>query len=72
MAKASRLLPDDPQRLTVLRQLGRLQVVDVANAPLMTRSNVYAYKSGCILNLTPYLSVGDDRFNNVQIAAKCK
>ena len=72
MAKASRLLPDDPQRLTVLRQLGRLQVVDVANAPLMTRSNVYAYKPGCILNLTPYLSVGDDRFNNVQIAAKCK
>ena len=72
MAKARGLLPDDPERLKVLRQIGRLQVEYVANAPIMTRSNVYAFKPGCILNLTPYLSVGDDRFNNVQIAAKCK
>ena len=72
MTKARGMLPDNPERLKILRELGRLQVVDVANAPLMTRSNVYAYKPGCILDLTAYLSTGDDRFNDVKLAAKCK
>ncbi len=72
MTKARGMLPENPERLTILRELGRLQVVDVANAPLMTRSNVYAYKPGCILDLTAYLATGDDRFNDVKLAAKCK
>lgn len=72
IAKARGLLPDDPERLKVLRQIGRLGVEYAANMPLMTRSNVYAFKPGCILNLTSYLSIGDDRFNDVKIAAKCK
>ena len=40
--------------------------------PLMARSNVYAFKPGCILGLAPFLPIGDDRFNDVQIAAGCK
>ena len=44
IAKARGMLPDDPQRLTVLRQIGRLGVEYAANMPLMTRSNVYAYR----------------------------
>ena len=70
-AEALRLLPKDPKRLEVLRKLGRVAVENVANAPLMTRSNVYAYKPGCIQNLTPYLTTGDDRFNDVRIATGC-
>jgi len=38
----------------------------------MTRPNVYAYRPGCILNLTPYLPAGADRFNNVRVGSKCK
>jgi hypothetical protein len=38
----------------------------------MTRSNVYAYKPGCFTGLNAYLPMGDDRFNDVKIAAKCK
>ena len=70
--KAKRLLPEDPERLSVARQIGRVAVEYASNLPLMTRSNVYAYKPGCILDLTPFLSMGDDRFNDVKIAAKCK
>ena len=70
--KARGLLPDDPTRLQILRQIARVSVENVAHMPLMTRSNVYAYKTGCILNLQAYLPIGDDRFNDVQIGAKCK
>ncbi len=72
LAKARGMLPEDPERLKVLRQVARVAVEHVANIPLMTRSNVYAYRPGCILGLTPFLSIGDDRFNDVRIAAKCK
>ncbi len=70
--KARALLPDDPARLAIVRQIGRVGVENVANMPLMTRSNVYAFKPGCIIGLVPFLAIGDDRFNDVQIAAKCK
>ena len=56
----------------MLRQIGRLGVEYVSNMPLMTRSNVYAYKPGCIIGLTPFLSIGDDRFNDVTVGEKCK
>ena len=72
IAKARGLLPEDPERLVVLRQIARMAVEYVSNMPLMTRSNVYAFKPGCILGLKPYLPLGDDRFNDVQIAANCK
>jgi peptide/nickel transport system substrate-binding protein len=72
IAKARGLLPDDPARLPILRQIARVAVENVSNMPLMTRSNVYAFKPGCIQGLLPYLPIGDDRFNDVQIAAKCK
>ncbi len=72
LAKARGMLPEDPQRMVVLRQVARVAVEHVANLPLMTRSNVYAFKPGCILGLTPYLAAGDDRFNDVKLSAKCK
>ncbi len=70
--KARGLLPNDPARLPILRQIARIAVENVAHMPLMTRSNVYAYKPGCIVGLVPYLPIGDDRFNDVQVGAKCK
>jgi peptide/nickel transport system substrate-binding protein len=72
IAKARGMLPDDPDRLPVLRQIGKLGVEYAANMPLMTRSNVYAYRPGCIIGLTPFLSIGDDRFNDVKVGEKCK
>ena len=70
--KARGLLPNDPARLPILRQIARVSVENAAHMPLMTRSNVYAFKPGCIQGLVPYLPIGDDRFNDVQIGAKCK
>ena len=70
--KARRMTPDNPERIKLLHQIGRLGVEYAANIPLMTRSNVYAYKPGCFIGLDPYLPQGDDRFNDVKIAAKCK
>jgi peptide/nickel transport system substrate-binding protein len=72
VARARAMLPSDPGRVGVLRQIARVAVEHVSNMPLMTRSNVYAFKTGCILGLTPYLALGDDRFNDVQIGGKCK
>jgi peptide/nickel transport system substrate-binding protein len=72
IGKARGMLPEDPARLPVLRQISRLGVEYVSNLPLMTRSNVYAYRPGCIQGLTAYLPMGDDRFNDVQVAANCK
>jgi peptide/nickel transport system substrate-binding protein len=71
-AKARAMLPSDPERVEVLRQIGRVGVENVANMPLMTRSNVYAYKPGCIMGLKAFLPLGDDRFNDVQVGAGCK
>jgi hypothetical protein len=56
----------------VLRQINRATVENVSNVTLMTRSNVYAFKPGCIAGLDSYLPFGDDKFNNVKIEAKCK
>jgi peptide/nickel transport system substrate-binding protein len=72
IGRARGMLPEDPARLQVLRQIARLGVEHVSNIPLMTRSNIYAYKTECILGLKPYLPIGDDRFNDVQLAANCK
>jgi len=70
--KARRMTPDNPERVKLLRQIGRLGVEYASNVPLMTRSNVYAYKPGCFTGLDAYLPMGDDRFNDVKIEAKCK
>jgi len=70
--KARRMTPDNPERVKLLRQIGRLGVEYASNVPLMTRSNVYAYKPGCFTGLDAYLPMGDDRFNDVKIGAKCK
>ncbi len=72
IAEAARLAPDNPKRLKTLHELSRVVIEDVANVPIMTRSNVYAYQPGCILNLTPYLATGDDRFNDVLVGTGCQ
>ncbi len=70
--KARRLDPADPARLVVLRQLARLTTEQVSHFGIMTRSNVYAYKPGCISGIAAYLPTGNDRINDVQIAKGCK
>ena len=72
VAEARKLDPADPKRMEVLRKLNRLTTEVVSHFGLMTRSNVYAYKAGCISGLPPYLPTGNDRINDVRIAEKCK
>jgi peptide/nickel transport system substrate-binding protein len=70
--KARAMTPDNPERVKVLRQIARLGVEYAGNVPIMSRSNVYAFKPGCFTGLDPFLPQGDDRFNDVRISAKCK
>ncbi len=70
--KARRLDPADPARMDVLRQLARLTTEQAAHFGIMTRSNVYAYKPGCISGIPAYLPTGNDRINDVRVAAGCK
>jgi hypothetical protein len=53
-------------------ELSREISEQVANIPLITRANVYAYKPGCIIGLEAYMPAGDERFNDVQVGADCK
>ena len=70
--KARRMDPADPKRLAVVHDLARLTTEQASHFGIMTRSNVYAYKTGCISGLPPYLPTGNDRINDVRIAANCK
>ena len=70
--KARRLDPADPARMVVLRQLARLTTEQVSHFGIMTRSNVYAYKPGCISGIPAYLPTGNDRINDVKIMVGCK
>jgi hypothetical protein len=70
--QAKRLQASDPKRLEVMRTLMREISEQVANFPIVTRANVYAYRPGCVLNLLPYMPAGDERLNDVRIGAKCK
>lgn len=70
--KARGMVPGDPRRLEVLHRLARVTTEQVSHITLMTRSAVYAYRPGCIQNLPPFLATGNDRINDVRLAANCK
>ena len=72
LGQARALAASDPKRLEVMRKLAREISEQAATLPIISRANVYATKPGCIVNLNPYLPSGDDRFNDVRIAASCK
>jgi ABC-type transport system substrate-binding protein len=63
---------NDAGRVAVMQDLAREISDQAATIPVISRANVYAYKTGCILNLVPYLPSGDDRFNDVHVAKGCK
>jgi ABC-type transport system substrate-binding protein len=70
--QARALAPSDPKRAEVIHTLSRVATEQVAHVTLMTRSNVYAFKPGCISNLPPYLPTGNDRINDTRVGAGCK
>ncbi len=72
LAKAKVMDSRDPARLDALRQVVELASDHVALVPIMTRSNVYAYRPGCIVNLTAFLPGGADRFNDTRVSANCR
>ena len=72
LTKARQLKATDPVRSETILELMREISEQVANIPLITRANVYAYKAGCIIGLEPYMPAGDERFNDVRVGANCK
>jgi peptide/nickel transport system substrate-binding protein len=72
LAQARGMAATDPKRIGVMQDLSRAISDNAATIPIITRSNVYAYRPGCILNLEAYLAAGDERFNDVRIGAGCK
>ena len=70
--KARGMVPGDPRRLEVLHRVARVTTEQVSHITLMTRSAVYAYRPGCIQNMPPFLATGNDRINDVRLAANCK
>jgi peptide/nickel transport system substrate-binding protein len=70
--QARGMVPTDPRRLQVLHELARVTTEQVSHITLMTRSAIYAYKPGCIINLPPYLATGNDRINDTRVGANCK
>lgn len=72
IAKARAIPGSDPDRQAILRALNRATVENVSNFTIMSRSNVYAFKPGCIVGLDAYLPFGDEKFNDVKIAKGCK
>ena len=72
LAKAKVMDSRDPARLEALRQVVTLASDHVAIVPIMTRSNVYAFRPGCVVNLTAFLPGGADRFNDVRVGANCR
>ena len=70
--QARGMTPSDPRRKDVIHRLARVATEQVAHITLMTRSNVYAFKPGCIANLPPYLSTGNDRINDTTVSMGCK
>ena len=72
IGKARALKTGDPAREAMLHQLARLTTEQVSHVALMTRPNIYAFRKGCILDLTSYLPTGSDRFNDVKVGEACK
>lgn len=73
LVKEGRLLdPSNPRRTEILHRLSRVMTEQVSQIIVMTRANVYAFRPGCIQNLTPYLPTGSDRINDVRVGAGCK
>jgi peptide/nickel transport system substrate-binding protein len=70
--KARGMAPGDPHRKEIMLRLGRIATEQVAHITLMTRSNVYAYKPGCIAGLPAYLPTGNDRMNDTEVGTGCK
>ncbi len=72
IAQARGMAPGDPLRKEIMLRLGRIATEQVAHVTLMTRSNVYAYKPGCIGKLPAYLPTGNDRINDTEVGIGCK
>ncbi len=71
LAKAKVMDSRDPVRQALLREVATWASDTAAIVPIMTRSNVYAFKPGCVVNLPAYLPGGADRLNDTKVAAGC-
>ncbi len=72
LAEGRVLEASNPRRLEILTRLARLTTEHVSHFTLMTRANLYAYRPGCVLNLTGYAPTGSDRINDTRVAAGCR
>ena len=72
LQKARLMAASDPARVETLRRVATIMTEQVSHVPVMTRSNVYAFRPGCIQNLGAYLPTGSDRINDTRVAENCK
>lgn len=71
MAAVRELAADDPARTAALEAVNQEAVEQVANIPVVTRANIYAYESGCLAGLEEYLASGSNDWRDVTIAPDC-
>jgi peptide/nickel transport system substrate-binding protein len=72
--EASGLPADDPGRAEIVREANAEVIEQLANIPIISRSNVYAAPTGCIANLggPGHLSAGSDPIHLVLIRSTCE
>lgn len=59
------------ERTRALRAVEREVVEKMAVIPIVTRVNVYAYRTGCISGLHKWVATGSDYWGDVTVSPKC-
>lgn len=71
LAKAESFSFEEPGRADWLTTANQEVIDQAANVPVMTRSNIYAFKDGCIDGLTKYLAAGSNDWRDVTVGSGC-
>lgn len=71
LAKAESFSFEMPERAEWLTAASQEAIDQAASVPIMTRSNIYAFKEGCIEGLTKYLAAGSNDWRDVTVGAGC-
>lgn len=72
LAEAQKFDLADPRRIEAIRAANRESTEQAAVFPLFTRSNVYAFKKGCIQNFDTVINSGADDLRYVALSSGCK
>jgi peptide/nickel transport system substrate-binding protein len=71
LTKAAGEQVTDPARADTLKAANQEAIDQAATLPVMTRANIYGYKSGCVSGLTQYLASGSNDWRDVTVGTGC-